>query len=202
MHTSRFQFTLPPINPSSNSFGRRNITGFSVSLWPLSSATGFYQTPETSGGVPETNRPLYIIIYLDDMLFMHASKEQLAAMAPLICRLFEALGLMVNMKKSLLTPTQIIEFLGFQISFCALTLSTTREQQEDTTRSTDTPQMPNLTSKGPGNVHRESCGNIQSPSAGSTVLQSPAQGSKLTTDKTSGPPSGVRGDCHRQPDEE
>ena len=66
---------------------------------------------------------LRIIIYLDDMLFMHASKEQLAAMAPLICRLFEALGLMVNMKKSLLTPTQIIEFLGFQISSCALTLS-------------------------------------------------------------------------------
>ena len=43
---------------------------------------------------------LRIIIYLDDMLFMHASKEQLAAMAPSICRLFEALGLMVNMKKS------------------------------------------------------------------------------------------------------
>ena len=92
-------------------------------LWPVSSATGFYQTPETSGGVPETNRPSYIIIYLDDMLFTHASKEQLAAMATLICRLFKAVGLMVNMKKSLLTPTQIIEFLGFQISFCALTLS-------------------------------------------------------------------------------
>ena len=66
-------------------------------------------------------------------------------------------------------------------------------------RSTDTPQMPNLISKGPGNIYRKSCGNFQSPPAGSTVSQSPAEGSKLT--------SGVTGeiripDCHRQPNEE
>ena len=71
---------------------------------------------------------LRIIIYLDNMLFMHVSKEQLAAMAPIICRLFEVLGLIVNMKKSLLTPTQIIEFLGFQISSCALTVSLPSEK--------------------------------------------------------------------------
>ena len=59
---------------------------------------------------------LRLIIYLDDMLFMHANKEQLEIMAPMIVNLFEALGLMVNKVKSLLTPTQLIEFLGFQIT--------------------------------------------------------------------------------------
>ena len=36
---------------------------------------------------------------------------------------------------------------------CLTSLSTTREEQEDATQSTDTPQMLNLTSKGTGNVH-------------------------------------------------
>ena len=57
------------------------------------------------------------------MLFMHANREQLELMAPLIVNLFEALGLMVNKVKSLLTPTQLIEFLGFQINSCNLLLS-------------------------------------------------------------------------------
>ena len=42
-------------------------------LWPLSSATGFYQTPETSGGVPETNRPSYN--YISEQHAIHACKQ-------------------------------------------------------------------------------------------------------------------------------
>ena len=59
---------------------------------------------------------LRLIVYLDDMLIMHVNKDQLEAMAPLVCNLFEALGLMVNTKKSILNPAQLIEFLGFQIN--------------------------------------------------------------------------------------
>ena len=59
---------------------------------------------------------LCLIIYLDDILFMHSNRDQLEEMAPLIVSLFEALGLMVNRPKSLLTPTQSIEFLGFLIN--------------------------------------------------------------------------------------
>lgn len=75
-------------------------------------------------------------------------------MVPMICRLFESLGLMVNMQKSLLTPTQILEFLGFQVI------------------------MPSLTSKKSDNVHRESCGNIlQSLDLQLTTSQDYPQGS-------------------------
>ena len=45
------------------------------------------------------------------MLIMHANKDQLEAMAPLVCNFFEALGLMVNTKKSTLNPAQLIEFV-------------------------------------------------------------------------------------------
>ena len=46
-------------------------------------------------------------------------------MAPLIVYLFKALGLMVNKTKSLLSPTQSIEFLGFIINSHMHTLSLT-----------------------------------------------------------------------------
>lgn len=75
-------------------------------------------------------------------------------MVPMICRLCECLGLMVNMQKSLLTPTQILEFLGFQVI------------------------MPSLTSKKSGKDHRESCGNIlQSLDLQLTTSQDYPQGS-------------------------
>ena len=44
---------------------------------------------------------LRLIIYLDDMLFMHVNREQLEAMAPMIVSLFKALDLMLNKIKSL-----------------------------------------------------------------------------------------------------
>jgi len=37
-------------------------------------------------------RQIGLLVYLDDMLFMHAKKDQLETMAPLLCRLFESLG--------------------------------------------------------------------------------------------------------------
>ena len=48
--------------------------------------------------------------------------EELAQLTPLICQLFEALGLVVNQKKSILTPHQTLEFLGFQVDTVSLQL--------------------------------------------------------------------------------
>ena len=63
-----------------------------------------------------------MIIYLDDILILHETKMLLEPLVSQICQLLEALGLLINRKKSLLTPTQQLEFLGFQI--CSLTLTT------------------------------------------------------------------------------
>ena len=54
-----------------------------------------------------------LIIYLDDILILHQVKEELIQLTPLICQFLEALGLVVNQKKSLLIPQQRMEFWGF-----------------------------------------------------------------------------------------
>ena len=101
---------LPPI-----CLGREALQVSVPSIWSVISAKSVYEATETSGGPPETdglapdNLP-------GDILFMHSNRDQLEEMAPLIVSLFEALGLMVNRPKSLLTPTQSIEFLGFLIN--------------------------------------------------------------------------------------
>ena len=61
-----------------------------------------------------------LIIYLDDMLMLHQDRAQLQQMAQLTCQLFESLGLIVNQKKSVLMPTQELEFLGFHL--CSVTM--------------------------------------------------------------------------------
>ena len=61
-----------------------------------------------------------LIIYLDDMLMLHQDRGQLQQVTQLTCQLFESLGLVVNQKKSVLTPTQEIEFLGFYL--CSVTM--------------------------------------------------------------------------------
>jgi len=48
--------------------------------------------------------------------------EELTQLTPLICQLFEALGLVVNQKKSMLSPQQMLEFLGFQVDTVNLQL--------------------------------------------------------------------------------
>ena len=151
---------------------------------------------------------LRIIIYLDDMLFMHASKEQTGSDGPRDLQAVRRPGIDGQYEKIPSDSNTDNRVCGVLNQLLYLnSLSTIKEEQENTARSTDTPQMPNRTCKGPGNVYRESCGDIQSPSTGPTLLQSPTEGPKLTTGNTSGPPSGVTGeilnpDCHRRPHEE
>ena len=64
-----------------------------------------------------------LIIYLDDILIMHQSREQLILLIPSVCQIFQALGLMVNREKSQLTPQQEIEFLGFLVNSASLHLA-------------------------------------------------------------------------------
>ena len=73
---------------------------------------------------------LCLNVYLHDMLIMHVNKDQLEAMAPLVCNFFEALGLMVNTKKSILNPSQLIEFLRFQINSLTMKFTLPSEKCE------------------------------------------------------------------------
>ena len=41
-----------------------------------------------------------LIVYLDDILIMHHSREEILQITPLVCQIFKVLELMVNMGKS------------------------------------------------------------------------------------------------------
>ena len=69
-----------------------------------------------------------LIIYLDNLLLMHQDRAQLEQITQLTCQLFESLGLMVNLKKSIVTPTQELEFLGFQLGSALMRLSLPSEK--------------------------------------------------------------------------
>ena len=57
-----------------------------------------------------------LVIYMDDMLIMAHSKEMLREHVYQVLFLLENLGFIVNSKKSLLSPSQEIEFLGMIVN--------------------------------------------------------------------------------------
>jgi hypothetical protein len=57
-----------------------------------------------------------LIIYLDDILIMAESREKLRSHRDSTLYLLQKLGYVINWKKTILNPTQEIEYLGFQIN--------------------------------------------------------------------------------------
>lgn len=66
-----------------------------------------------------------LVIFLDDMLVLAQSKEDLVAQMEQIAQLFSLLGFSINHEKSQLRPTQQIQFLGFLIDSRNLTIHLT-----------------------------------------------------------------------------
>ena len=64
-----------------------------------------------------------MIIYLDDMLLMGHSIEELSMCRDTVIFLLQHLGFAINWKKSVLTPVQEIEFLGLKINSVNLEIS-------------------------------------------------------------------------------
>jgi hypothetical protein len=58
-----------------------------------------------------------IYIYLDDILIVHHSKEELILNRNLILKDLEDFGFLIQPEKCVLNPTQFIEFLGIQLDF-------------------------------------------------------------------------------------
>ena len=63
-----------------------------------------------------------LVIYMDDMLLMADSKQKLAEHIQSTLFLLKNLGFIVNSKKSILQPTQEIEFLGMIVSSLSMDL--------------------------------------------------------------------------------
>ena len=64
-----------------------------------------------------------LILYLDDMLIMSRTQAEAAANLSTVMTLLIGLGFIINLKKSVLTPTQQLEFLGFTVNSQKMTIS-------------------------------------------------------------------------------
>lgn len=58
---------------------------------------------------------LRMVIYLDDILVLNKTREDAVLNGIKVREILESLGFMMNFKKSIFTPVQVIEFLGFKI---------------------------------------------------------------------------------------
>jgi hypothetical protein len=61
-----------------------------------------------------------VVIYLDDLLFLGETQEVCLKSLTLAMSLLQSLGFVINMKKSILTPTQKILFLGTIVDFTTM----------------------------------------------------------------------------------
>ena len=64
-----------------------------------------------------------LVLYLDDMLILAQTREMTRECLATALELLLSLGFIINLKKSVLNPTQKIEFLGFQIDSQRMTIS-------------------------------------------------------------------------------
>ena len=64
-----------------------------------------------------------LILYLDDMLVMAAAKEEVRKHLATALELLIALGFVINMKKSVTHPEQVMKFLGFVLDSNRMSIS-------------------------------------------------------------------------------
>ena len=77
-------------------------------------------------------RKLYVrlIIFLDDILLVASSKEELAFATDTLIDLLQDLDLPINCKKSVLESCQNIQFLRMEINSIEMTLTLPQEEKE------------------------------------------------------------------------
>ena len=63
------------------------------------------------------------VSYLDDMLLINQSPQALQTQVSSAVQTFTALGFIINKEKSVLTPSNEIEFLGFNINTLTMKIS-------------------------------------------------------------------------------
>ena len=68
-----------------------------------------------SGSFEEVALGIRVILYLDNILILSTTREGAKKGLAVVLEFFVALGFVVNTKKSVMDPTQLLEFLGFVI---------------------------------------------------------------------------------------
>lgn len=69
------------------------------------------------------NKGIILVIYLDDMAIISSSRELSLEEAAIVIQTLESLGFIINKEKSILIPSQKIEFLGYALNSVEMTVS-------------------------------------------------------------------------------
>ena len=96
-------------------------------LWTCSSPLHFQQIIEDSNCLSSENR-LLIIIYPDDMLLIGRPPDNVQMYRDTVILLLQELGLVINLKKLVMTPSLEMEFLGMVINSKEITFSLPEEK--------------------------------------------------------------------------
>ena len=69
-----------------------------------------------------------LVVYIDDILLMAESREKARDQASGLIYLFQCLGFTINKEKTVIEPTQSLEFLGFSLDTTTMELSLPAEK--------------------------------------------------------------------------
>ena len=125
-HSSRFS------EPTQFSLGQQILQIHMPTIRSLLCTNGPYQSVEASSSVLQREGH-QIIIYVDNILIMAQLKQIHVAQDHLYLNLdiLEILGFLVNYLKSILQPTQIIDFLGVLVNCKEMNLNFSQEKGDD-----------------------------------------------------------------------
>ena len=115
-----------------------------------------------------------MIIFLDDILLMAASKEELTFARGTLIYLLQNLGFLINHKKSVLEPCQNIQFLGMEVNSIEMTLTLPREKREDCVTMRGSTSRVNSLHKGTKVINWLPCINSNCSSASTSAVSSHA----------------------------
>ena len=89
------------------SMGRNPVPVSMPVLWPCTSPIWFHKTPKDPHGPFKRDRDtIRIVIYLDDMLIIGRTREEVIVLRDTVIFLLQCLGFVINQKKSVMTPVQ------------------------------------------------------------------------------------------------
>ena len=75
-------------------------------IWPLLCPMGVHQSDETHNHLPLKHEVRMMIVYIDNILVMGESPDQVESHLEALVYLLTGLGFVINSSKSITTPTQ------------------------------------------------------------------------------------------------
>ena len=120
-------YTVVPIHPESRQYltfkNEGKIYQYCSLAFRLNVAPRLFSKLMGYAIEPLNYQGICLVYYLDDICLLSRSKEDLLKTTQTVIRHLKSLGFIINEGKSILTPSQTQEFLGFQFNIKAMKIT-------------------------------------------------------------------------------